>query len=138
MTVAEMRRTRLSLIYVAGYLILAGVMLMLAPKTTIQLFQSNSQYGEVMPRLLGVVLFALGVVVVQIIRHAVENLYSTTILVRLFILAALAALYVTSNDPLFVVLLGVVGLGVLLTGTSYLLDRRTLAAGKVERMAPKS
>ena len=133
-----MRRTRLSLTYVAGYLVFAGVMLMLAPKTSLQLLQSNGQYGDVMPRLLGVVLFALGVVVVQIIRHGVENLYGTTILVRLFILAALASLYLTYSDPLFIALLGVVGLGVLLTGTSYLLDRRTLAPSKAETRETKT
>ena len=41
--------------------------------------------------------------------------------------ALLAALFAYSGDPLFLVLFGVVGLGVVVTGTSYLLDRRGAA-----------
>ena len=119
-----MRRTRLSFFYLAGYLLAAGVLLMAAPQFTLQLLLSNGTYGDVMPRLVGVVLFALGIVIVQIIRHRIEVLYTTTLFVRFVILGVLAALYVRSSDPLFLVLLGVVGFGVLLTGTSYLLDRR--------------
>ena len=123
-----MKKTRYSLFYVAGYLLFAGVLLLAAPQTTLSLLQSNGTYGEVMPRLVGVVLIALGLVVVQIIRHRVEALYTTTVSVRLFILAALSGLYVAYRDPLFLILVGVVGFGVILTSTSYLLDRRQPAS----------
>ena len=119
-----MRRSRLSLFYLAGYLLFAGVLLMVAPRITLQLLLSNGQYGEVMPRLAGVVLFALGIFIVQIIRQHIHSLYKTAILVRLFILGALTALYFISSDLLFLVLFAVVAIGVVLTSSSYLLDRR--------------
>jgi len=118
-----MNLTRLSLYYLAGYLLFAGVALMLVPAFALSLLLSNGQYGDVLPRLLGVVLFALGVFVAQVIRHRLTVLYPTTLAVRAVFLVVLAALYVKSSDPFFVVLLGIVGLGFLMTGTAYLRER---------------
>ncbi|HYK98060.1 MAG TPA: hypothetical protein VEU77_06675 [Candidatus Acidoferrales bacterium] len=119
-----MKRTRLSLYYLAAYLLFAGVALVLAPKLALQLLLAKGDYGEVLPRLLGVVLFALGVFVAQVVRYGITQLYTTTLAVRVVILLVLVWLYVSTADPLFLVLLGIVGLGFVLTGTSYLLDRR--------------
>jgi uncharacterized protein YjeT (DUF2065 family) len=104
----------------------AGIALMFVPSLALKLLFSNGNYGDVMPRLLGVVLLALGLVVVQIIRHRVEALYTTTLGVRLIIIASLVALFIYSKDPLFISLTVVVGIGMILTGTSYLLDRRQI------------
>ena len=123
------RRTRLSLYYLAAYLVGAGVALVVAPGLALTLLFSNGHYGDVLPRLLGVVLFALGVVIVQIIRHQVEALYTTTLLVRSVIVAVLVGLFVYSRDPLFISLTVVVAIGMILTGTSYLSDRRRAPAG---------
>jgi len=120
--------TRLSLYYLAAYLVGAGVALVAAPGLALTLLLSNGHYGDVMPRLLGVVLFALGVVVVQIIRHHVEALYTTTLAVRVVIVAVLAGLFLYSRDPLFISLIVVVGIGMILTGSSYLRDRRSAYA----------
>jgi uncharacterized protein YjeT (DUF2065 family) len=116
----------LSLFYVAAYLVGAGIALMFVPSLALKLLFSNGSYGDVMPRLLGVVLLALGLVVVQIIRHRVEALYTTTLGVRAIIIASLVALFIYSKDPLFISLTVVVGIGMILTGTSYLLDRRQI------------
>lgn len=127
-----MRRTRLSLYYLATYLVGAGVALVAVPGLALTLLFSNGHYGDVMPRLLGVVLFALGVVVVQIIRHHVEALYPTTLAVRSVIVVVLAALFLYSRDPLFISLIVVVGIGMILTGSSYLTDRRRAAADTLQ------
>lgn len=124
MYIHGVQRTRLSFFYLAAYLLGAGVALIFAPSLALSLLFSNGHYGDVMPRLLGVVLFALGVVIVQIIRYRVEVLYTTTLLVRSVIVVVLAGLFIYSHDPLFISLIVVVGLGMLLTGASYLTDRR--------------
>ncbi len=126
MYIHGVRRTHLSLFYLAAYLVGAGVALVVVPSLTLKLLFSNGNYGDVMPRLLGVVLLALGLVIVQIIRHRVEALYSTTLGVRVIIVAVLVALFAYSKDPLFISLIVVVGIGMVLTGTSYLLDRRQI------------
>jgi len=120
------RRTRLSFFYLAAYLLGAGVALVLVPSLALKLLFSNGNYGDVMPRLLGVVLLALGLIIVQIMRHRVDVLYPTTLGVRAVIVVGLVALFIYSKDPLFISLMVVVGIGMILTGTSYLLDRRHL------------
>jgi hypothetical protein len=123
------RRTHLSLYYLAGYLLFAGIALVATGQFVMRLLLSNGEYGDALPRLLGVVLLALGILIVQIIRHRLDMLYSTTLVVRGLILAVLLWLFVTTSDPFFLVLIGIVGFGVLLTGASYLLDRRDSSAG---------
>lgn len=123
-----MRRTRLSFFYLAAYLLGAGIALIVAPSIALKLLFATGHYGDVMPRLLGVVLLALGIIIVQIIRKQVEALYTTTLIVRAFIMVVLLGLLIYSGDPLFISLMVVVGLGMVLTGTSYLSDRRTSVA----------
>ena len=118
-----MTRTRLSLIYLAGYLSFAGIALLVAPTFALQLLFSNGHYGEVFPRLAGMLLLGLAALIAQIIRHRLEVLYPTTLLVRVFFLAVLGYLYLLSSDPFFLVVFGIVALGVVLTGSSYLKER---------------
>ena len=119
-----MRRTNLSLIYVVAYLLAAGVFLLIAPRLALKLLFSNADYGVIMPRLTGLLLVGLGMFVAQIVRHRVVALYPTTLAVRVVFCVGFIALYLLSRDPLFLVLLAVVGLGVLATSASYVLDRR--------------
>ena len=118
-----MHRTRLSLYYLAAYLAFAGLALLLVPTFALQLLFSNGDYGEVFPRLAGMLLLGLAILVTQIIRHRIEVLYPTTLVVRLFFLVVLAYLYLSSSDPFFLVVFGIVVLGVIFTGYSYLSER---------------
>jgi len=129
-----MRRTRLSLFYLAGYLLPTGLLLLVVPRVTLRLLQSNGDYGsDVFVRVAGLLLLAIGIIVVQIIRRRVEALYPTTLLVRALFLVAFLGFYLHTRDPLFLVILGVVGLGFLLTGTSYWVDQRSGEADSVAR-----
>ena len=119
-----MRRTRLSLFYLAGYLLPTGLALLLAPRTTLRLMLSNGQYGsDVFARVAGLLLLALGIIIVQIIRLRAEALYTTTLMARSVLLVGFLGFYWYTRDPFFLVVLGVVGVGFALTGTSYWLDR---------------
>ena len=120
-----MNRTRLSLYYLAGYLTFAGLALLLVPTFALKLLLSNGDYGEVFPRLAGMLLVGLAILVTQIIRHRVEVLYPTTLVVRLFFLVVFAYLYLSSSDPFFLVVFVIVAVGVILTGYSYLTERGT-------------
>jgi uncharacterized protein YjeT (DUF2065 family) len=120
-----MRRTYLSLYYLIGYLISGGFALLTVPQLTLKLFFSNTDYGDILPRFVGMLMLALGVIVLQVVHHRVEALYTTTLIVRSGMLPIMLGLYLYSNDPLFITLLVVVGVGVVLTGTSYWLDKRS-------------
>jgi len=118
-----MNKTRFSLFYLAGYLIPAGLLLLFAPTFSTRLLLSNGDYGEVFPRMAGMLLIGLGTLVVQIIRHHLDMLYTTTLAIRLFFCVCFVIFYLMSHDPFFLVMLAIVAFGVLLTGTSYLLDK---------------
>jgi hypothetical protein len=119
-----MTRTRLSLFYLAGYLTVAGLALLLAPTFALDLLLSNGSYGEVFPRVAGMLLLGLAALITQVIRHRIEVLYPTTLLIRIFFLVVLAYLFASSSDPFFLVVFGIVALGVIFTGYSYLTERR--------------
>jgi hypothetical protein len=123
-----MRRTRLSLYYLAGYLVPSGVLLLVAPTFTTNLLLSNQAYDEPPLRLAGLVLIALSVFIVQLIRHHVEVMYTTTLVVRAVLSLGLLWLLVSTGNPFFGVILVVVLIGVALTGASYLVDRREAMA----------
>lgn len=123
-----MNRTNLSLYYLAGYLIPAGALLLFVPEFATKLLLSNRTYDYAPFRLVGVLLIGLGILVVQIIRYRLQVLYPTTVLVRLLISATLIGLYAQTSDPFFLVVLAVVVVGIVLTVTSFLLDRRGVAS----------
>jgi uncharacterized protein YjeT (DUF2065 family) len=119
-----MRRTHLSLYYLIGYVVPSGLLLFFAPTFTTQLLFSNQDYSEPALRLAGLVLLALGVFIIQLVRHHVEVMYTTTLVVRSMLSFGLAYLFVSTGNPFFGVVLATVLFGVALTGISYLLDRR--------------
>jgi predicted MFS family arabinose efflux permease len=124
------RRTNLSLYYLAGYLVPAGLLLLFIPEFATKLLLSNRTYGDYAPfHLAGVLLLVIGILIIQIIRDRLEMLYSTTLVARALISATLLWLFLTTGDPFFAVILVIVLVGVALTGYSYLLDRRDRARG---------
>ena len=118
-----MNRTRISLYYLAGYLIVIGVGLVLIPDETLRWMLSSGHYGPVFPRLAGMAMSGLGMNIAGIIRARAQSLYPATLAVRAYFLACLAWFYALTRDPFFVVLLGIVLVGMILTLLAYLADR---------------
>ena len=118
-----MNKTRLSLLYLGSYLVLIGLGLLFAPDGTLRLLQSNANYGDVFPRVAGMLMSGLGFSVFGIIRAGVPKLYPATIFIRMYFLVCLAAFYWMTSDPLFLVLTVIVGIGFVLTLSAHLLDR---------------
>jgi hypothetical protein len=124
-----MPNTRRSLFYVAGYLIPTGLGLMFAPGFVLRLLFSNREYDDVFPRFAGVLMLALGIVVVEIVRRRAAALYPATLAVRAVIWVFVLGIYWRTLDPFFLVVLAVVGFGLIFTGISLGLDRRNAAGG---------
>lgn len=119
-----MKRTRLSLYYLATYTTLGGLGLLFMPALALKYMFSNGDYGDIIPRGMGLALFTLGVLVIQIIRLRLDRIYTTTIFVRTFVLVPVMIwLYVKSHDPFFLTLVGIVGFGMVLTTVCYFLDK---------------
>ena len=123
MSNGAMNRTRLSLLYLAGYLLPTGLFLYFAPQFFMKLLFSNQHYADAWPQFGGVLLIALGILVVHVILFGNPIWYRATLQVRIVILAGIFGIWLRSRDPFFLVVLGVVGFGVVLTGSFYLSDR---------------
>lgn len=124
-----MRRTNLSLYYLAGYLVPAGLFLLFIPEFATKLLLSNRTYDYAPFHLAGVLLLVIGILIIQIIRFKLEMLYSTTLVARALISATLLWLFLSTGDPFFAVILVIVLIGVGLTGASFWLDRRSGVEG---------
>jgi len=117
-------KTRLSLYYLATYLFLTGVGLLFAPQFSLKLLFSTGHYDNTFVEFTGAFMIAISILVSQIIRHSITVLYPTTLVVRVFFIAVIVELYMQTHDPLFLVVLAVVSLGVLLTGVAFIAERK--------------
>jgi uncharacterized protein YjeT (DUF2065 family) len=117
--------SRFSLFYLATYLIVTGVGFLLLPKWSLRVLFARGEYSEPFVQFVGAFMIALGTVVSQIVRFRLEVLYRITVFIRLFFLVVIAWLYKSTDDRLFLIIFGVVALGVTLTSTGILLDSRT-------------
>jgi hypothetical protein len=104
---------RLTLSYLAGYLLLGGLGLLLAPALALRLLLSNGAYGDIMPRVVGMFMLALGGVILQFVRARDYRYYLYIIVARSFIVLVQTALYFKARDPLFLVLDAIVLIGLL-------------------------
>lgn len=128
-----MKLSQLSLYYLVGYLYFGGLGLVAAPELALRLLFSVGSYGDVMPRLTGMLMLALGTLVLQVIRHQIHSLYRAAVFIRSGLCVGLIWLYVKSGDRLFLALFGIVALGVLLTVAGLVLDRRREPAAEGAR-----
>jgi hypothetical protein len=67
----------------------------------------------------------LGRSIFGIIRARSSELYPATLFMRVYFIACILAFYAMTGDPVFLVLVGIVGFGLALTLGSYLLDRKS-------------
>jgi len=120
-----MHRTRLSLFYLGSYLVLIGLGLLLVPHATLKILQSNRDYDDVITRVAGMLMSGLGLSVFGMVRAHSYQQYPATLFMRVYFIACFVVFYLMTRNPMFVVLTAVVGLGLVLTLTSYLLDRKS-------------
>src|ERR1041385_6302349 len=74
-----LRRTRLSLYYLATYLLIGGLGLLLVPESTLRLLGSIGNYGDVFPRVAGLLLLGIGLSIVSMIRLRQAQSYPGTL-----------------------------------------------------------
>ena len=96
---------------------------MFAPNAILKLLFATREYDDVMPRFVGILMVALSLVISQIVRFRLERLYPITVVIRLVIWFYVLWLYIYSGDTFFAIVLAVVGLGIVLTAVTYLMER---------------
>ena len=122
-----MARALRSLYYPAFYLTTTGLALVLAPDVALKLLFSSGHYGDVMPRMAGAVIVALGMIVIQVIRQRAESLYPTLVAARVMLCTVWMGLYLYRRDPFFLIVFGVVAVGMVWTAVGLVLDRRPVS-----------
>jgi hypothetical protein len=120
---AEMKKTRRSLFYLAGYLFPTGLGLLLAPQWFMKLLFANHEYSDAFPQFSGTLMIGIGIVVVHVILYGNPLLYRMTLLVRIPMWLCTLGIYLHTGETFFLVVLAVLGLGILITGSMYLLER---------------
>jgi pimeloyl-ACP methyl ester carboxylesterase len=119
-----MDKTRISLFYVAGYLLWAGVGMTLFPRLLLDMMFATGSYELVFVRMCGLFVLGLAAFVVQTIRLRLRALYPTIIGVRVVFCAGYVVLYAQTRDPFFLSVLAIVGAGLVASSICYRLDRR--------------
>ena len=119
----ELPRTRLSLYYLVGYTLPVGAALMFVPQMTMSLLLTNHAYDDLGLRMFGVLLFSLGMIAFGLIINKASRVFTGTLLVRGFFIAALFVLYSQYRDPALLAISLVVIVGWTLTFLSWRKDR---------------
>jgi len=111
------------LYYLVGYTLPVGVALMFVPKMTMNLLLTNHAYDDLGLRMFGVLLFSLGIIASGMIVNKASRVYTVTLFVRGFIIAALFVLYSQYGDPALLAISLVVIVGWALTFLSWRKDK---------------
>ena len=106
---------KISQFYLIGYLIIGGLVFALVPQFALRVFLSNVSYDDAIVRLAGVLLLGLAAFVILSILRRDPFFLQNALIVRTIILLGMGGIYLTSENPLFLVLIGIVGLGYILS-----------------------
>jgi len=104
---------RLTLTYLTAYLLIGGLGFLVAPDLALRLLLSSGAYDDIMPRLVGLFMVALGGAIFEFVRARDYRYYRYTIVARSFIVIVMTGLYFKAHDPLFLVLDAIVLIGLL-------------------------
>ena len=104
---------RITLTYLAVYLLVGGLGFAFLPDFTFELFQSTGNYGDIMPRVTGIFMIALSGLIALFVYYRDYKYYPYSVFIRTFIVIFLFVLYFRTDDPLFLILNIIVLVGLL-------------------------
>jgi len=119
-----MPKTRLSLYYLATYLLFGGFGFLLTPRLATKLLLSNADFDTMILRVLGMLMMGLGFLIVQVIRLRVSVLYASTLIMLGVFGICLVAFFMMTYNLFFLIMLVIVVIGVALTSWSLFADRK--------------
>jgi hypothetical protein len=89
-----------------------------------KLLFANHEYSDAFPQFSGTLLIGLGIVVVTVILYGNPLFYRMTLAVRIPLWLGTLGIYLHTRENFFLVILAVLGLGILITGSKYLSERK--------------
>lgn len=106
-----MKLKKLTFTYLYTYLAIGGVGLAFFPAAVLKLFLSTGDYGDIMPRVAGAFMCALSFLIYHMVKYDDWKYYLPSIYVRSFLVVFMSWLYWQSYDPLFLILILIVSIG---------------------------
>ena len=97
----------------AIYLLVGGLGLAFLPSLTLRLFLSTGDYGDIMPRVAGMLMIGLSGLIAQFVYYQDYRYYAYSVYIRSFFVLFLFFLFARPSDPLFLVLNAIVLIGLL-------------------------
>ena len=94
-----MKLKKISLSYVVFYLMIGGLGLAIVPDLFLALFQSNQDYGDIMPRVVGMFMIVLSGLITTMLYLKDFKYYGFSIIARTFIVFFLFLLFFLNGDP---------------------------------------
>ena len=119
-----MEPKQITLGYLTSYLVFGGLGLLFVPETFLEIFQSDRDYGDIMPRVAGIFMLALGGLVGMIVYYRDYKYYPFSIATRTTIVLLLMWLYLKDDDPFLIVINIIVLIGLLPSWFVYLREKR--------------
>ncbi len=119
-----MPKTKLSLYYLATYLLFGGFGFLLTPRLTMKLLLSDADFDQMILRVLGMFMIGLGFLIVQVIRLRVSVLYASTLIMLVVFCICLTAFFMMTYNLFFLTMLVIVVIGIVLTSWSLFEDRK--------------
>ena len=121
---------KITLLYLYSYLFLGGFGLAVTPSIALEIFMSNGDYGEIMPRIVGMFMIVLGFFIFQFVKNNDYKYYPQTIIARTFIVIFLSYLYSQTSDPFFITVNVIVLVGLLPSIYVYFVGKQNNAVKK--------
>ena len=122
-----MPKTRRSLFYLATYLLLTGLALLFIPATFTKLLFATREYPGAFVQFSGILMLGLAAVVINIIKYGSKIFYRATLIARIPMWICTLGLYFYTKETFFIVVLCVLGMGIVITGSCYLSERDKVA-----------
>ena len=102
---------------------IGGLGLAAVPDLFLKMFQSNQDYGDIMPRVVGMFMIALSGLIAAMLYFKDFKYYGYSIAVRTFISLFLFLLFFMNNDPFFIVINVIVLIGLIPSYIIFIKDK---------------
>lgn len=111
---------KLSWTYLATYLLVGGLGFAFLPELSLKLFLSDGNYGDIMPRLVGMFMLALGGLIATMTINNDFRYYPYAVFIRTGMVIFISWLYLISKDTMMLVILVIVLTGLIPSWFVYL------------------
>ncbi|MEI6843212.1 MAG: hypothetical protein WCK48_01745 [bacterium] len=114
-----MKYIKFSFYYISAYLGLAGITFLFIPAQFQKLLFASEIYDPIPMAIAGMFALLLSIVLFQLARKGLFELYPTTFFARIVAIAIIVSLYVRTHNPFFISMFMIVIVGMIITAIGH-------------------